>query len=225
LLDHLRAMANNLSLFSKDPQQEGTEGRTDLARWCGQVRGFIEASAGSSVYIKWDIPDSLPEVAIAPHRMTQAVLNLVHNARDAILSMKGPLAGTPGAGRIDVEARLDPTASATNRRVVVKVSDNGVGMDEETKRRCIEPFFTTKDRSGAGTPSGGTGLGLSLVHAIVERVKGRMEIDSEIGVGTTITMRLPLAEPSLSSLLNDSDQYAANVGSAGLGPDESSEVR
>lgn len=191
LLDHLRSMADNLSLFAKDPDQEGTEGRTQLSRWSARVRGFIDASAGPSVFIRWDIPPGLPDVAVAPHRLTQAVLNLVHNARDAILAHAPPPSGRPtAAGNITVEAHaLDAGA------VALSVRDDGCGMTAEVLRRCMEPFFTTKDRPTIAGASGGTGLGLSLAHAIAERSGGGMDIESAPGAGTTITLRLPPAAP------------------------------
>lgn len=200
LLDHLRAMANNLSLFARDPRQDGIEGATSLHRWSEQVRGFMDALAGASVRITWDIPADLPDAGIAPHRLTQAVLNMIHNARDAIVSGSGGHNRVPGTGRIVVRAR-----STAADHVEISVSDNGCGMSEEVKRRCVEPFFTTKDRAVAAGPGGGTGMGLSLVHAIVERVGGLMAIDSEPGRGTTISLSLPVAAES-----------AAQTGPAGV---------
>jgi len=205
LLDHLRAMATNLSLFARDPQQEGTEGRTEPGRWCEQVRGFIDASAGLAVRVKWDVPDGLPAVGIAPHRLTSGHLELVHNARDAIAAVRGPLTGTPACGCISVEARLvgasEAVASGTGApgeggaRVVISVRDDGCGMSEEVRRHCVEPFFTTKDRPTVPGAPGGSGLGLSMAHAIVERVGGTLEIESACGEGTTVTLNLPVATP------------------------------
>lgn len=198
LLDHLREMANNLSLFARDPDQEGTEGTTKLPAWCSRVKGFIEASAAGAatrpwIRVMWDIDDDLPPVAIAPHRLTQAVLNLAHNARDAILALPG--AGAPGAegggsgeNCITIAARATPDAGS----VEISVSDDGCGMDEETKRHCTEPFFTTKDRPAAAG-SGGSGLGMALVHAIAERSGGHLRVESARGKGTTITLVLPAA--------------------------------
>lgn len=188
LLQHLRAMASNLSLFSKDPAQEGSEGRTELAPWYAQVRGFIDALGGPAVVIRWDIPGDLPPVAIAPHRLTQAVLNLVHNGRDAILQKRTALAGSAATGRITVAAR-----AAGKDRVELCVTDDGSGMSEEVRLRCLEPFFTTKDRGTTPGAAGGTGMGLSLAHAIVERVGGELDIESKLGTGTTITLRLRVA--------------------------------
>jgi PAS domain S-box-containing protein len=200
LLDHLRAMARNLSLFAQDPEKEGTVGATDLAAWRDQVRGFIDASAGAAVVIKWEVSEDLPAAAIAPHRLTQAVLNLVHNARDAIAASRSPLVGMDGVGKIEVTAGVQPQGEEHGACIALSVRDDGCGMNEEVKRRCVEPFFTTKDRPAAAGAAGGTGLGLSLAHAIVERVGGSLEIESVRGEGTTVTLRLPLARAGVPAV-------------------------
>ncbi|MCC6676075.1 MAG: CHASE3 domain-containing protein [Phycisphaerales bacterium] len=201
LIEHLREMARNLSLFARDPEQEGTEGRTELAAWSDRVRGFIDVSVmenprhpGRKLMIEWRIPADLPPVRVAPHRLTQAVLNLVHNARDAILAVRhpgtGPACSRPDAGRITVTAEPESAGAA----VALRVSDDGCGMDEATLRRATEPFFTTKDRES--TPGlAGSGLGLSLASAIAERCGGRLEIESRIGQGSTVSIIVPIAAP------------------------------
>ena len=78
--------------------------------------------------------------------------------------------------------------------VALRITDDGRGMDEETRRRCTEPFFTTKDWP-AVTGLSGSGLGLAIVRAIAERVGGELLVESEIGKGTTVTMTLPAAGP------------------------------
>lgn len=73
---------------------------------------------------------------------------------------------------------------AEGERVVLEIADTGIGMTEEVRKRCLEPFFTTKGE-------GGTGLGLSLTYGFVQRHKGALAIDTVLGKGTTITIRLP----------------------------------
>ena len=200
LLDHLRQMSRNLSLFSHDPAQEGLVGATELASWWVNVQGLMDASLTAEggafnryVRLKCEIPTGLPAVKVAPHRLTQAVLNLVQNARDAIVMARSQ----PNAAARDDSACITIAARACNdgAAVLLKVSDTGCGMDEETTRRSIEPFFTTKDRPTAAGATG-SGMGLSLVHAIMEGVGGSMEIDSTPGAGTTVTLALPMAEHS-----------------------------
>jgi two-component system cell cycle sensor histidine kinase/response regulator CckA len=119
--------------------------------------------------------------------LEQALINLAVNAIDAM----------PRGGRltIDVEPiELDPTHAATHvgespgPHVMIAVSDTGQGMDEATKARIFEPFYTTK-------PVGeGTGLGLAMVFGAVERARGRVWVYSELGRGTTFKIYLPLGD-------------------------------
>jgi signal transduction histidine kinase len=199
LVDHLRAMSRNLSLFSRDPEQEGAEGSTDLASWRSRVQALIEASviggtgAGGArqISLRYSFAAELPPVRIAPHRLTQAVLNLAHNARDAILAARTHHAGPDDMGSIRLEAEATVDQSLVRLRVV----DDGCGMDDTTIRRSVEPFFTTKDQPSAPGMSG-SGMGLTLAHAICERVGGRLEIESQQGRGTVVTMVLPAATES-----------------------------
>jgi PAS domain S-box-containing protein len=109
-------------------------------------------------------------------QLTSAVLNLCINARDAM----------PDGGRLAVrvtrEGQLGGEGSAF---VVISVADSGEGMGAQTRARALEPFFTTK------AVGKGSGLGLSMVHGFVSQSGGRLEIDSEIGVGTAVRLYLP----------------------------------
>jgi PAS domain S-box-containing protein len=191
LVDHLRQMARNLELFSRDPEQEGSEGKTDLAAWSRRIQPLFERSLSGGpgaerwVRLRFDIAEGLPGVAIAPHRLTQAVHNLVNNARDAILASRPVESLRAGPGCITVEARAAPGG----RIVALRVIDDGCGMDAETLRRCTEPFFTTKSPAGGG--GGGSGLGLSLARDICARIGGGLEVESQAGKGTTVTLTLP----------------------------------
>ena len=104
-------------------------------------------------------------------QLNQVFMNLLTNAAQA-------LAGRPGA-QIDVHTRRE------NGQVVIAIGDNGPGIPPEIRSRIYDPFFTTKD------PGQGSGLGLSIAHGIVERHGGTIELDSEIGKGTTFTVTLP----------------------------------
>lgn len=106
-------------------------------------------------------------------QLEQVVMNLVVNARDAI----------EGTGRIVLRAAAGPDGTMT-----LEVRDTGTGMTDETKARLFEPFFTTK-------PAGkGTGLGLAVVHGIVQQMQGSIAIDSTPGHGTSFVLTLPLSE-------------------------------
>ncbi len=86
----------------------------------------------------------------------------------------------------------------------LRVSDTGTGMSEETRRRCLEPFFTTKGERG-------TGLGLSAVYGIIQRHGGMMEIESEQGCGTTFCIRLPVAPAGTAAQEQEGDDAPKEV--------------
>ena len=87
----------------------------------------------------------------------------------------------------DKEKRLTIKSFAENGHVCIKVTDTGVGMSEEVKNKIFEPFYTTK-KVGKGT-----GLGVSISYGIIQDYKGSIEIESEIGKGTTFTLTFPKA--------------------------------
>jgi CheY-like chemotaxis protein len=114
----------------------------------------------------------LPAVAADLAQLKQVVVNLALNARDAM----------PDGGTLTLETTV------AGGSVVLRVRDNGDGMDAATRSRALEPFFTTK-------PEGeGTGLGLSVVYGVVDGLGGRLSIESAIGLGTIVEVALPAAE-------------------------------
>ena len=118
--------------------------------------------------------------------LREVLTNLIFNAVDAM----------PHGGRIDV------STSTKDSRVTVAVADGGTGMSDEDRARCLEPFFTTKgDR--------GTGLGLSVVYGIVQRHGGTIDIQSEIGRGTTFVISLPVTTLATESCIVEAE---ASVG-------------
>jgi len=129
-----------------------------------------------AIAIELDIEAGLPPVSISASGLSQAVLNLLINAVDAIVVVDPPV-----RGRVQLTARRN----VGDMSVRFSVSDNGVGMTEKVLLSATDLFFTTK-------PHGlGTGLGLALVRTIVERAGGQLEIDSRPGEGTTVTLVLP----------------------------------
>jgi CheY-like chemotaxis protein len=153
-----------------------------------------------------------------PGQVEQVLVNLAVNARDAM----------PDGGRLLIEverAELDEEYTATlpdiepGTYVRLKVSDTGVGMDEETIQRAFEPFFTTK---GKGE---GTGLGLATVYGIVTGAGGRTDIYSEPGVGTTIKIHLPASSAVPSGGREESKERPAGRGETILVVEDEPEVR
>jgi signal transduction histidine kinase len=114
-----------------------------------------------------------PFVAGEESALREVLTNLIFNAVDAM----------PEGGSIALETALE------GGDAVIRVRDSGTGMSETVRLRCLEPFFSTKGELG-------TGLGLSMVYGIVERHRGKLEIESAPGQGTTFLIRIPLAESS-----------------------------
>ncbi len=115
----------------------------------------------------------LPGIMGAETEIRDALTNLIFNAVDA-MPEGGTLTVSTSVTRVADDARL----------VHIDVTDTGVGMDEETRRRCLEPFFTTKGERG-------TGLGLAMVYGMIQRHSAEFEIDSVVGLGTTMRIIFP----------------------------------
>jgi PAS domain S-box-containing protein len=146
------------------------------------MRELLERTLGPGIRIEASFPAGLPMVEADPNQLELALLNLAVNARDAM----------PGGGTLSISAADESEAEAVPSRasglVRIVVADTGAGMDAETLRRAVEPFFTTK---GVGK---GTGLGLSMVQGLAAQSGGSLELRSQPGRGTTVALRLPRAE-------------------------------
>jgi len=141
------------------------------ARWSDQPQ-----RRGVMIELKTELAADLPSVRGVDHEIRDALTNLIFNAVDAM----------PQGGVIAVRTSVlngDPV----NSRVRLEVSDSGIGMDEETRRRCLEPFFTTKGERG-------TGLGLAMVYGMAQRHRAKLEIDSQPGAGTTMRILFPIGQ-------------------------------
>lgn len=125
------------------------------------------------VDLNLDLDPMLPAITAVADQLTQVIMNLIINAVDAC-------EGLERRATIGIGTRIE------DDRIIITVTDNGSGMDEDTRRQATEAFFTTK-------PAGkGTGLGLSLCVSILDRHHGRAEIISAVGEGTTIRLSLPI---------------------------------
>lgn len=156
------------------------------ARWFDmpQQRGVV-------IDVRREFTPDLPPIMGVESEIREAMINLIFNAVDAM----------PGGGTLTLRTRLanaSPAgASVAPARVIVEVRDTGVGMNEDTRRRCLEPFFTTKGERG-------TGLGLAMVYGTVKRHNADIEIDTKPGDGTTIRLAFPVpANPNEVVLIGD----------------------
>ncbi|HEX3970835.1 MAG TPA: ATP-binding protein [Stellaceae bacterium] len=141
------------------------------ARW-----GDMPQRAGVTIEMRTDLAVNLSSAKAIASEVREALTNLIFNAVDAM----------PQGGQLTVRTGMASPHGDT-RRAKIEVIDTGIGMDDDTRRRCLEPFFTTKGERG-------TGLGLAMVYGAVQRLDGDLEIDSELGKGTTFRLIFPVAE-------------------------------
>lgn len=173
------ALTSQLLTFSR--RQKLAISTVDVATVLDDVVGL----AGQSLEVRHTIdcnpdPDT-PPVATDKVQLELALLNLILNARDSM----------PAGGTVTLDAA--PILDGGRRSVVISVADTGTGMDSETARRALEPFFTTKAQ-GAGT-----GLGLAQVAEVAKQSSGRLAIDSQPGRGTTVRLILPAATTEVAA--------------------------
>jgi signal transduction histidine kinase/ActR/RegA family two-component response regulator len=140
----------------------------------------IPQSNGLTIEVQTDLASDVPRLAGIESEVREAITNLVLNAVDAM----------PGGGRITIATKVirhdgKQNGSKHPVKVAVEVSDTGTGMTEETRRRCLEPFFSTKGKRG-------TGLGLAMVYGVMERHEGAIDIHSKLGKGTTFRLTFPV---------------------------------
>lgn len=135
----------------------------------GGLIDMLHRTIGESIELEIDLEEDLPLVTIDSNQLENALLNLAVNARDAM----------PGGGKLVMRSL------SRGDRVLLTVSDTGIGMSEETQRRAMEPFFTTK-RHGEGT-----GLGLAQVAGFMAQSEGSLDLVSTEGKGTTVRLSFP----------------------------------
>jgi signal transduction histidine kinase len=170
-IEYLQLLSDGLRLLAVNPDAPGQHA-TALGPWWRKTRPLFVTALPKHVTLTVDIPDDLPPVRATAHRLTQAVFNLVTNAGQAIEE----------SGVVEISAaRVGPGS------VRIAVTDNGCGMTPEQQRRALDPFYTTKSRTLS------TGLGLLLVQGLATASGGAVKIESEPGVGTTVSIRLHAA--------------------------------
>jgi signal transduction histidine kinase len=177
------ALTQRLLAFAR--RQELRPEPVNLSDLFENMSGLFQKAVGPAVHLRLELSTQLPPVMVDANQLELALLNLFVNARDAVA----------GDGRVVVRAdeqiatsASGPDALAPGRYVRILVSDNGGGMNQETLARAMEPFFTTK---GVGK---GTGLGLSMVHGLAAQSGGTLQLSSEQGKGTTVTLWLPVSQ-------------------------------
>ncbi len=169
--DFYRARAPDLSLA-----------RVSLNRLIEQVIELTRArwsdvplQKGVVITLQTDLRPDLPDIMGSEAELRDALTNLVFNAADAM----------PDGGILTLRTHVQHATTGPETEdadaIHVEVCDTGIGMDEETRRRCLEPFYTTKGERG-------TGLGLAMVYGMIQRHSAEIQIDSKVGQGTTVRL-------------------------------------
>ncbi|WP_459916506.1 sensor histidine kinase [Desulfocicer niacini] len=130
----------------------------------------------NNVIIETDLGESIPYIRISPSELQQVILNLINNAIDAM---------EKSGGTIKISTKV---SSIEIKHLVIVIEDNGPGIPRDNLARIFDPFFTTK-------PVGkGTGLGLSICYGIIEKMNGKIDVHSEVGVGTRFRIWIPFQD-------------------------------
>ena len=156
----------------------------DLNQLTRELVALLAETFPRNLTFNFQLEDNLPPLLADQNQLQQVILNLCVNARDAM-----PSGGTLSITTTRVEGAAVPSAVVGGRPCAcLAVTDTGTGMTADVRARIFEPFFTTK------AVNKGTGLGLAVVYGIVASHEGTIEVESELGVGSTFKVYLPLAD-------------------------------
>jgi signal transduction histidine kinase/CheY-like chemotaxis protein len=179
-IDNVAGTVARMREFYREREPQMSLKLVDLNQVAAQIIELTRAKwfdlpqqRGISIELKSDLAPGLPGIMGAEGEIRDALTNLIFNAVDAM----------PDGGTLSVRTRATP-GDGESQVIRVEVSDSGIGMDEETRRRCLEPFFTTKGERG-------TGLGLAMVYGMVQRHSAQFDIQSIVGEGTTMQIGFP----------------------------------
>lgn len=193
------ALTQRMLAFARRQDLEFSQ--VDVTALVRDMMDLLQRSLGPSVSVETRFPLKIGTVRADANQLEMALLNLAVNARDAM----------PEGGTITIGAREEKVMAGSTsglkagRYVCLSVTDTGEGMDKATLARAMEPFFTTK---GIGR---GTGLGLSMVHGMMEQTNGRFVLKSEKGEGTVAELWIPMtkevhAESTVNGAAKDGDE-------------------
>ncbi|MCD6388115.1 MAG: hypothetical protein J7L69_01800 [Desulfobulbaceae bacterium] len=142
------------------------------AQVINDVIGFVKKEAEyKNITIDINLDETMPRIITDRGKLQQILLNLATNAFHAM----------DEGGRLEIKGTMDKK----KQKIFIKIHDNGCGISPESLKHIFDPFFTTKSRAG------GTGLGLAISHGLIHDLKGSLDVESTVGVGTTFTITLP----------------------------------
>ncbi|HEX7689156.1 MAG TPA: PAS domain S-box protein [Burkholderiaceae bacterium] len=208
-LDDVTAIVERLREFHRArdvaPRVEAIDCNEVVRQVAALVRPRCAERRAQGVEVDVAVPACGPAAPIvgSPSEIREALVNLVLNALDAM----------PGGGTATIMTRNRAADAVAGRPAAVEVvvQDTGVGMDEETRRRCMDPFFTTKGEAG-------TGMGLAMVYGAVQRHGADITIDSAPGRGTTVTIAFACAGPAPGEAATRSDARGAQADDGPVAP-------
>lgn len=185
--ERAKTLVQRLLAFARRQPLQATA--VDAARLVESMVGLIDSTVGPTIDVRVEFDADLPPAKADHNQLEMALLNLAVNARDAM----------PNGGELVIAARRESVLQGQSAEVHpghyvrLSVSDTGIGMDEATRRRAVEPFFSTK---GIGQ---GTGLGLSMVHGLAAQLGGGLTIESAESKGTSIALWLPISTDAVGA--------------------------
>jgi two-component system, cell cycle sensor histidine kinase and response regulator CckA len=196
-------LTRQLLTFSRRQTQNARN--VDLAEVIGSMTKMLRRILGEDVCFESHFSPTLPLVYADPGMIEQVLMNLVVNARDAMPS-GGKLTVSLGSAEIDAQYVASNPSASLGRHVCLAVSDTGTGIPPEIRSRIFEPFFTTKEVGK------GTGLGLATVFGIVNQHRGWIELESDVGVGTTFRVYLPAIAQARADAASEQQQAPVRGG-------------
>jgi PAS domain S-box-containing protein len=174
----IKSIVKNLKVFSKPDPDRPIE-KIDLKPMFEKIFAFCWSKIRKTVKtFDVNIPETLPEIPVDSQLLEQILINLLINAANAF--------DTP----LDKDSRVDLVVfmdDSKKNQLIIQVSDNGRGMDENTLEKIFDPFFTTNPLQK------GTGLGMYIVHNLIEKIGGRIQVESKLGVGSKFKVILDIS--------------------------------
>ena len=186
-IDDVAATVARMREFYREREAQVQLAHVDMNRLIHEVVDLTRArwsdiplQRGVVVRMREDLQSDLPPVMGIENEIREVLTNLILNAVDAM----------PEGGDLTIRTSTAPVAGSP--KVDVEVIDSGIGMDDETRRKCLEPFFTTKGERG-------TGLGLAMVYGVLQRHGADIDIESEVGKGTNMRLSFAAATEDFSA--------------------------
>lgn len=142
---------------------------------------LLRSKLKEGIEVEQDFDSAIPEIECYPGKLNQVFMNILNNGIYAVMHKNYPEEEKP---------RITLRTKKHENTVSVHLRDNGIGMDEQTKKKMFDPFFTTKDVGE------GTGLGMAIVYKIIEKHGGSLVVESELGKGTEFIITLPMRQPN-----------------------------